>query len=468
LKPLEFEYANPIQRDFVWNQYTESCFDGGIANGKTTGGCMRLMLLGAQYPGSRWVVARKTWIDLRRTTYETFHSKVCPADWIKSQKGETSGHNPRTILVNGTEYIWMHLDTADEKSLLSLEINGFFIDQAEEIDKSLYDVLTSRTGRWQENYRQGVWPRPCPAYSFISSNPKGHDWIYYHFHTDCNPPGHRGYYFGRTKDNLEMLESLDPTYYRRLEEKPESWKQRWMEGNREIFEGQVHREFRRSVHIYDQDKFDPLKQRPITMLTAYFDYGLSSPTACLVRAHDKEGYTWVVGEYYAANKKISEHSRDIKKFLERFGRRVEWVKADPSVFFTELRDREGPESIAKDYAQYGLYLIPADNNEDTSIERINELLHFDESRLHPISRERGSPRLFISSSCFNLIEELPNQRWKQKKNLLTGETEFVEERDPNTPDHSYDCLRYMVNDVQDYNPYAGTMKRLSMSYANRI
>ncbi|MHA2064737.1 MAG: hypothetical protein ACXABY_10215 [Candidatus Thorarchaeota archaeon] len=461
---IEFQYANPIQEDFVWNQYTESCFDGGIANGKTTGGCMRLLLLGSKYPGSRWVIARKTWIDLRRTSYETFHAKLCPPELIKDQKGETSGHNPRTILTNGTEYLWMHLDTADEKSLLSLEINGFFIDQAEEIDKALYDVLTSRTGRWQEPYRRGQWSEPCPAYSSITSNPKGHDWIYYHFHPDCNPPKHRGYFFAKTRDNLEMLESLDPTYYQRMVEKPESWKQKWLEGNREIFEGQIHRAFRRGHHVYNHKQFDPLKQRPISLLTGYFDYGLSSPTAVLVIAHDKEGFKWVVGEYYVADRKISEHATEIKKYLAKFNKRVEWIKADPSCFFTELRDREGPESITQDYARHGLYFVKGDNNEDTAIERINELLHFDKGRLHPISRERGSPNLFISDTCLNLIEEFPNQRWKERKNVLSGETEFVEERNPNVPDHAYDCLRYMANDVQNYQPYTGKMKRLSLTY----
>ncbi len=461
---LNFQFANPTQREFIFNTFTESVFDGGIGNGKTTGGLMRLLYLAVAYPGSRWVVARQEWKILKNTTYKTFHAKVCPKELIASNTGEVSGNDPKTILTNGSEIIWMHLDVMDTKGLTSLEINGSFVDQMEEIKPEIYEVLESRAGRWQ----MAEWPRPCPRYTWGASNPAGHDWIYYRFHPECSPPDNRGYFFATTLDNLEMLRKIQPAYVDDLLKKPESWKAKWVYGNREIFEGQVHRGFSRKLHVYDHKAFNPLKTRDITGLYAYFDYGLSSPTALLVVARDKEGFRWVVSEYYIPNRKINEHAEELKKLTGSFPQRVEWVKADPSVFYTEMRDREGPQSIALDYAQYGFYFIKADNNEDTSIERVNQLLHYDEQLLNPITRERGSPKLFISDTCINLIEELPNQRWKLKRNVLTGENEFVEERDPNIPDHAYDCLRYMANDYLDYKPYTGTMKRLSVSYAHAV
>lgn len=462
---IKFDFANPVQRDFVLNTYTESCFDGGIGNGKTTGGLIRLIALAAQYPGSRWVVARQEWKVLKNTTYTTFHDKlvgtVVPKEFVKNNYGEVSGNDPRTILYNDSEILWYHLDVTDVKALTSLEINGSFIDQAEEIKRELYDVLESRAGRWQKPN----WPNPCPRYTWIGSNPEGHDWIYYHFHPETNPPPHRGYFFASTFDNEEFLNRVAPNYVRDLRKKPDSWQKKWMYGRRDWFIGQVHQGFSQLRHVYRSADFDPLKARKIIGCYAYFDYGLSNPTTLLVVAKDSEGFRWALDQYYVANRKISEHAAALKKFLEKFPK-LEWMKADPSITYTEMRDREGPQSIQQEYATHGLFFIKADNNEDTSIERINELLHWDEKRLNPITREPGSPLLFISDKCINLIEELPNQRWKKRKNLLTGEDEFCEERDPNLSDDAYDGLRYMANDYLDYQPYTGPMKRLAMSYAN--
>src|SRR3989304_2530372 len=230
MEPLRFEYANKFQEDFIWNQYPESAFDGGVGNGKTTGGLIRLLILATEFPGSRWVVARKFWVDLERTTQKTFFEKVCPREWYDPKRGGQKVLG-KVKLINGSEILWLHLDTMDERSLMSLEINGAFIDQAEEIDAGMYEMIESRVGRW----RRPGWEKPCPRYTWIASNPNGHDWIYYRFHPDCPNTAHRGYYFGTTLDNLATLERIQPDYVKNLLSKPETWKSRWVYGNREIF-----------------------------------------------------------------------------------------------------------------------------------------------------------------------------------------------------------------------------------------
>src|SRR5215469_11600361 len=102
-------------------------FDGGIGNGKTTGGLMRLLILAREFPGSRWVVARQTYKTLMNTTYKTFE-RLCPPGWIKRDVKDV------TQFQNDTEILWLHLDAMSEGDLRSLEINGAFVSQAEEIN----------------------------------------------------------------------------------------------------------------------------------------------------------------------------------------------------------------------------------------------------------------------------------------------------------------------------------------------
>lgn len=453
---FRFVPANKIQEAFIWCIERESVFDGGIGNGKTTGGLVKLLILANEFPGSRWVVFRQTYLDLCATTRRTFEDKLCPPKWITRNVREL------TTLANGSEIQWMHLDELTEQSLRGLEINGAFGDQIEEINPELWEILDSRCGRWQMK----DWKQPCPAYLWGTSNPKGKDWIYYRFHpkmqewrTKNGDPTERAYFFAPTRANQEMLDKIAPGYYANLMRKPESWKRIWLEGNRDFFEGSIHPEFG-EVHVYNPKEFDPFKARKIRSVFGWFDYGLSSPSCLLLTASDNEGYHYVFDEYYMANRKISEHAAEMRRRMERCPIRCNMVFADPSIFFESIRDRKVvTTSVAQEYAQAGVYMVKADNNEESSIENLHELFNVDKTRPNPITRETGSPKLFISKECINLIEQIGQQRLKEQRNQLTGEKEFTNERDPGVPDHAYDPLRYFANSKYlDYTPLRGDVR----------
>ena len=101
--------------------------------------------------------------------------------------------------------------------------------------------------------------------------------------------------------------------------------------------------------------------------------------------------------------------------------------------------------MAQEYRECGLYLQRADNNETASIANLQELMHIDPKLGNPVTRLAGSPRLFISSRCENLIEQIQLQRHAETRNPLTGDKEFTEERATGIPDHAYDPLRYFAN-----------------------
>lgn len=442
---IRFEPANAVQDKFIWNVKRESMFDGGVGNGKTTGGIMRLLILAKEFPGSRYVIARQTYKDLINTTRKTF-DKVCPSGWISRDVKE------EMTLANGSEILWLHLDAMSEGSLRGLEVNGAFISQAEEIAPEMWEFLDSRIGRWWKK----EWKDPCPPYIWGDCNPNGHDWIYFRFHPDVIGDEHpdRCYFFGQTGINRDMLDKVSPGYYDSLMRKPEAWKRRWVYGSREIFEGAIHPEFRKEIHVYDADRFNPFESCNIKSCWGWFDYGLSAPTCQLLTASTSDNFHFVTSEYYrragiGKTITIREHAAAILKLNRDNPYSVRGVYADPSIFFEDTRDRSkrtsSTASIAQEYREAGLYMTRADNNEAASIENLQQLLQVDELIRNPITQKLGSPRLFISSRCTHLIEEIQMQRHAQSRNPITGDNEFTEERAAGISDHAYDPLRYFAN-----------------------
>lgn len=437
-----FEPASQTQEDFIWNTKRESIFDGGIGNGKTTGGIIKLAILASEFPGSRWVVARQTYKTLMSTTKKTF-DKIIPPHWIARDVKES------TTFHNGAEINWLHLDDMSEGDLRGLEINGAFISQAEEVAPEMWEFLDSRIGRWAKP----EWKRPCPPYIWGDCNPNGHDWIYFRFHPDCvtDHPA-RAYFFGETGINQTILDKVSPGYYQMLMNKPEAWKRRWVFGSRDIFEGAIHPDFKREIHVYDADRFNPFEACNIKSVWGWFDYGLSAPTCLLLSASTSDNFHFITQEYYQRSTPgrtitIREHAENIKKIQRESNMSVRGLYADPSIFFETTKDRNksANKSIAQEYRDNAVFFVKADNNEETSIERLNDMMHIDPRLIHPVTRTLGSPRIFISSRCTNLIEQIQLQRHAETRNPITGEKEYANERAVGIPDHAYDPLRYFAN-----------------------
>ena len=299
-----FEPANDVQDAYMWNCRRESMFDGGIGNGKTTGALMRLLILAQEYPLLAGPSAARPIRMLVETTRVTWR-KVCPPSWIKRDVKEA------TTLANGAEILWLHLDEMSDSGLRGLEINGAVVSQAEEIAPEMWELLDSRIGRWVARDNLG---NLCPPYIWGDCNPNGHDWIYFRFHPDVvggsrqtaldtydgrkiaftlgdNP--YRAYFFGETGINQKTLSKVSPGYYESLMRKPEAWKRRWVYGSRDVFEGAIHPDFRKEIHVYNADQFDPFESSNIKSCWGWFDYGLSAPTCMLLSASTSDNFHFI-------------------------------------------------------------------------------------------------------------------------------------------------------------------------------
>lgn len=171
-------------------------------------------------------------------------------------------------------------------------------------------------------------------------------------------------------------------------------------------EGLVYKEFRRDIHVYT----DQLPRQSIKRI-AGIDFGFTNPTAVISIEKDFDGSYWVTGEWYKSQK------TDIQI--------AEYVSA---LNFEEVYpDPESPSAI-EELNKIGVYCKEVVKNKDSiknGISKIRAL--FLQNKLH------------IHSSCTNLIWELENYRYPDKRPNRNEEENPVKEND-----HALDALRYAI------------------------
>jgi len=369
------------------------------------------------FPGYRWFVGRKVWDELRKTTMSSFF-KFCPRQaWEpngrRSDTEKILELNPKYI--NGQPYsssfIWGHLDDPDTLTLVrGLEINGFMLDQAEELWEEIFTALLPRLGRWdkaqvpenvQLDYEKRTgkpWPwihevtgqvMP-PSYALLTCNPD-HElhWIYERFHPestkhwekhilvehnrpDCPnvqanidgnckcgrllasgemaQPGTKVSYHDLGYKMIE-LSAYDNKYATRqslqeMESQDETWKRRFLHGKWGIPEGQIHNVRPESVLEPTPEVLGHIQSR--CTLHRALDHGDSAATCCLWFAVDRDGNIFCYREYYMPNKLISEHRQNISG-LSQFERYI-FQLADPSIFGPSMQKHNQRWSVAEEYA----------------------------------------------------------------------------------------------------------------------
>ncbi len=258
----------------------------------------------------------------------------------------------------------------------------------------------------------------------------------------CNPkhPEHK------IKQWIDKADAGDKNYYHlhyTLDDNPfvpQEYKERIRDSTSGVFykrnylglwclaEGAIFDFFDRSVHV--------VRQPPTAAeyWIAGIDYGISNAFACVLIGVSTGRYTqtgrrwWVEKEYYWDCKKTgrqkinSEFATDIQNFLEPYSLRQIYI--DPSALAMKL-----------ELQRRGLHVVEANNDVLNGIEMM--------------ITEMGKGNLTICSECTNLIREIENYVWDDKKAKM-GDDAPVKKGD-----HAVDALRYCIasHKINDYQPY---------------
>lgn len=453
---VNFKFVNRAQRDFYYSTVRNQCFSGGFNNGKSFGGCFKAFTLLSTFPNYRIAIARQTFADLKKTTYETFF-KICPHEFIETNNTQDG----LTVLKNRSRIHWLHLDKVDESTLRGLEINSALVDQAEETEEKVIDVLDGRIGRWDKAEvpadlmdRYPDWPRNsktglplAPSYLMLLCNPDTQfHFIYRKYHPD-SLERHANYFYteGEWDSGLGSSESYDEALKR-----DEEWVSKYVRGQWGVSNVQIHRLDNKSLLNYDPKLLETIQKKG--NLFRVLDHGEASPTCCLWWAAIN-GIFICYREYYVPGQPISYHRKAISDLS---GNEIYSANyADPQIFKKTAQKDGGWWTTASEYLDPGLPAppltwIPADNNEFATRNRINELIRPQNTFKHPISGEYPSPGIYFlkksqeySNGCFHSITELQSQR-RKSLGYIDGKQIFCDDREESIADHAYDCIRYFV------------------------
>jgi hypothetical protein len=172
---------------------------------------------------------------------------------------------------------------------------------------------------------------------------------------------------------------------------------------------------------------------------------LSGITACLWTAFSPRGDCVVYREYYESDLRVEDHAAAILRLSVGDGKYyIEYM--DPSAW---KRNREGISDSGKsqittfhdEYSRYGFYPIPADNNMNSGINRVGQMLTVRDQRVNPFTKENKSPSLFVMKNCVNYVEEIGSYTLKRLKRF-SDNTDG--KPDPKCKDHLMDLTRYQA------------------------
>ena len=169
---------------------------GGKGSGKSRAAVEELVANSLEFPGSKYIIGRKTLQSLLDSTWDQFERILDP----RLVAHETKKPLNKT-LINGSQFLGRPLD--EIKKFDSIEIAGYFVDEAEEISEEMFNTLNDRIRQKIESEDGRIL---FPRYrGILGLNPTEEDhWIPEHFLSETCPKDHM-LYFSSTFDNQDNL-----------------------------------------------------------------------------------------------------------------------------------------------------------------------------------------------------------------------------------------------------------------------
>ena len=295
---------------------------GPVGSGKSSSCCVEIVrhsLLQTPFRGvrrARWAVIRNTFPELKSTTIKTwqqwFPDSIAPIKWDSpiSSRMLISDIGDGTSL--DLEVLFLALDSPqDTGKLRSLELTGGWINEASEVPKEVFDMLTQRVGRYPPKMQAG----PVDACVILDTNPPDDDSWYYKFAEEETP---EGWLFFRQPGALQIVNDVyEPNpdaenvgnipngygyYFNQLGGKTEDWINVFLLGQYgTTMSGKpVYGEYRESTHTSKE----PIKTIPGAPIYLGWDFGLTP--ACVIAQITAKGRINILRELIAGIDDVRE------------------------------------------------------------------------------------------------------------------------------------------------------------------
>lgn len=200
--------------------------------------------------------------------------------------------------------------------------------------------------------------------------------------------------------------------------------------------GVIYKRFDTDVHVIPQLE----KIEDNWIIYNSMDHGFNVPTAWLWHAVDPDGNVITFAEHYEREMVIEDHATQVKMMNLSIGREPELSICDPAC---SQRNAHTGTSVIAEYANYGVYMTPGNNDYMTGINKINAYMSHNKER---------KPRWFVTQNCENLIWEIKKYRWKTWQNKKSERENNPYDVPHKKDDHACDALRYFFTIMPDLTP----------------
>lgn len=401
---------------------------------------------------TRWAVLRNTYPELKSTTIKTWlewfpHTIM---KWDAPISGRVHGKLPDGTSLE-LEVYFLALERPEEVGKLkSLELTGAWINEAAEIAKGVFDMVTQRVGRYPAKKRGG----PTWSGVLLDTNPPDDDHWYYRLAEEDRPDNYqffrqpgglaedRGRYVPNPDaENVDNLPGGYEYYQRQVGGKNREWIKRYLLGNyATITDGKpVYPEYNDDLHCRESEP------NPNLPLLIGLDYGLT-PAAVLCQITPR-GQFRVLEDICAQDMGIRQFSLDVLKphLAQHYPRYQIIAVGDPA---GNRRADSDEKTCFQILAEEGIAAVPAITNEPVARrEAVAKFL----TRLID-----GQPGMAVSAKASNIRKGF-NGAYCYKRVQVAGE-KFRDVPDKNKYSHPHDALQYacMHANFMDINNTFGT------------
>lgn len=421
-----FNYKpQPYQQAFHRDPHKFKAFFGGYGSGKTKTSVMEVVKHVMSTPNGQTLMGAQTIPQLEQTSMKEFLEAFPKPLIVNYNKAKMY-----VDTINGHRILFRPLD--DEGKIRSLNLTMFHIEEASEIDFSIFVQLQTRLRSHATKHHKGI----------LSSNPDI-NWIRSQFllkSTEIKGATQK-YFIDPVEVNKNFSTHIAATHLNRFlppdffettsKGKPDWWIRRYLEGSFDYSEGMVYPMFADSI-VEPFDIISKIKNEGWEVW-AGADFGLRDPTVLLLGAIDpKTGIAYIFDEHYEPNQPVSHHARIMKEKMSVVPQGLmRQPVGDPS---GQQRSKNDMRSLFNHYAEYGIHFKSGMNRIEDGIQKV--FTYFSHGKLK------------IFSSCNNLIREGIGYKYKIQE---LDSTKNLDEKPIDRDNHALDSLRYMVMEWPD-NP----------------
>jgi hypothetical protein len=457
-EPIKYSYQRvPTLERFAFCDKKIRAVVGPFGSGKSSAMLWEIIRRGIQQrPGrdgvkrTRWAVIRNSFRQLEDTTMKTVF------EWFPAPKYGDHKVATHDYIITGIEdkcvieLNFRSLDRPDHISnLLSWELTGFWINEFREIDKTIYDTITGRLGRYPPPKEGG----PTWTGGIMDTNPYEDDSIWDLFLCDDNRPSNVSLFrqpsgLSPEAENLmskaeweqfqvdlrehgrsDIIPGLKYDYYTdQVEGKTKDWIAVYLEGkNGYIKDGKpvYEQSWNDSFHMAKKP-LKPIEGRPLILGQ---DFG--GTPACAIVQQTPFGYFNVLREIVSTGTRYEGFMKNAVKPLlnAEFPGYEVLIVGDPTGESRGQTDERTCFDVARELK---FKIVGAASNDPTA--RIGALEYF-------LGQNLGGQAMFQLDPSCKILRQGFNRNYKYRRLLVSGER-YSDEPEKNMHSHIMEALQY--------------------------